>query len=151
MAKYNIKFNHTITVFKALSDENRLRAFLALQAKELCVCQIIALLGLAPSTVSKHMSILKNAGVVETKKKGRWVYYRITDYENSGVEQILKALPDILTNEQQIKEDAEKINRILSIDPEYLCKLQNEMAENVCLDELVSRCAEESSSNRNCK
>ena len=66
-----------MTVIKALADENRVRIILALRGRELCVCEIIDLLGLAPSTVSKHMSILKNARLVESRKDSRWVYYRL--------------------------------------------------------------------------
>jgi ArsR family transcriptional regulator len=61
----------------ALSDTNRLRALLALRNGELCVCKITELLRLAPSTVSKHMSILRDTGLVESRKQGRWIYYRL--------------------------------------------------------------------------
>jgi len=61
---------------KALGDPSRIRALMALRGRELCVCQIIELLGLAPSTVSKHMSVLRQAGLVRGRKKGRWMYYR---------------------------------------------------------------------------
>ena len=54
-------------VLKALADENRLRALRALQGGELCVCRLIALLELAPSTVSKHLSILRAARLVESR------------------------------------------------------------------------------------
>ncbi len=64
-------------VIKALADENRVRILMVLRGRELCVCEIIDLLGLAPSTVSKHMSILKNAHLVESRKDSRWVYYRL--------------------------------------------------------------------------
>ena len=65
-----------MAIAKALADENRVRLLLALQKQELCVCQLIELIGLAPSTVSKHMSILRQARLVEARKEGRWVYYR---------------------------------------------------------------------------
>ena len=57
-----------MSIVKALGDENRVRAVMALRNRELCLCQIIELLGLAPSTVSKHMSILKQARLVDTRK-----------------------------------------------------------------------------------
>ena len=65
-----------MTIVKALADENRVRALMALRAGELCVCQIIELLQLAPSTVSKHMTVLKQARLVESRKQGRWTYYQ---------------------------------------------------------------------------
>ncbi len=64
------------SVAKALGDTNRLRILAALRGRELCVCQIAELLELAPSTVSKHMSILRQAYLVDSRKDGRWVYYR---------------------------------------------------------------------------
>ena len=65
-----------MAITRALSDQNRVRTLMALRDLELCVCQIIELLELAPSTVSKHMSILANARLVEGRQDGRWRYYR---------------------------------------------------------------------------
>jgi ArsR family transcriptional regulator, arsenate/arsenite/antimonite-responsive transcriptional repressor len=77
---------------KALSDENRVRILLALEAKgELCVCHINDLLELAPSTVSKHLFLLKNAGLVKARKDGRWMYYRL-NRDPDASEIVLNAL-----------------------------------------------------------
>ncbi len=66
-----------LAVGKALSDKNRVRALMALYVVgDLCVCQITQLLGLATATVSRHMSILLESGLVATYKVGRWVHYR---------------------------------------------------------------------------
>ena len=59
--------NDLLTITNALADEGRLRALAALFPGELCACQIIELLGLAPSTVSKHMAILRHAGLVQSR------------------------------------------------------------------------------------
>ena len=64
-----------MAITKALADENRVRVLLALQGGELCVCQITELFGLAASTISKHLSILYQAGLVDSRKDGRWIYY----------------------------------------------------------------------------
>ncbi len=61
-----------VTIAKALSNENRVRILAILEGRELCVCQVIELLGLAPSTVSKHLSILKQARLIDGRKQGRW-------------------------------------------------------------------------------
>lgn len=67
-----------LSISKALGEMNRLRAFLALMdTEELCVCDVGDFLGLAPATVSRHMSILRQAGLIESEKRGRWVYYRM--------------------------------------------------------------------------
>jgi ArsR family transcriptional regulator len=68
-----------LNITKALAEENRVRILLALEVEELCVCQIIELLELAPSTVSKHMSVLRQARLVESRKDGRWMFYRLAD------------------------------------------------------------------------
>ena len=64
-----------MAITKALSDPNRVRMLLALRHGELCVCQITELFGYAPSTVSKHLGVLRNAGVVQDQKRGASVYY----------------------------------------------------------------------------
>src|ERR1035441_7788100 len=66
-----------MAVTKALSDPSRVRILLALRRKELCVCQITELFGFAPSTMSKHLSILHQAGLIHSRKTERWVYYRL--------------------------------------------------------------------------
>src|ERR1039457_5801277 len=73
-----------MNITKALADENRVRALLALRKGELCVCQITELFGLAASTVSKHLSILYQAALVESRKEGRWMYYRLPGKEAPG-------------------------------------------------------------------
>lgn len=74
-----------VNITKALADEGRLRILLMLDGTELCVCHITAALALAPSTVSKHLSILERAGLIETRKKGRWVHCRLPADPGPGV------------------------------------------------------------------
>ncbi len=66
-----------IAITKALGDPTRVRALVSLAGGELCVCQVIELLGLSPATVSKHMTVLLQAGLIERRKDGRWHYYRL--------------------------------------------------------------------------
>ena len=68
-----------IRISKALSDATRLRILLALEGRELCVCEIVALIGLAPSTISKHLALLSEAGLVRSRKLGRWVHFSRAD------------------------------------------------------------------------
>ncbi|HBO45650.1 MAG TPA: ArsR family transcriptional regulator [Planctomycetaceae bacterium] len=114
-----------LTVAKALGDENRVRALLALRRRELCVCQIIELLGLAPSTVSKHMAILQQARLVESHKMGRWVYYRAANASSSEtVAAALEWLERSLADDPKSREDAARLAEILTVQPETLCKQQ---------------------------
>ncbi len=68
-----------LSVMKALADENRLRIVSTLEGQELCLCQLVELLGLATSTVSRHASILQQARLVESRKQGRWTYFRLAE------------------------------------------------------------------------
>ena len=115
-------------ITKALSDENRVRALMALKGRELCVCQIIELLGLAPSTVSKHMSILANARLVESRQDGRWRYYRLAgDEAQDEVQEAIAWTFNSLSKSPRIQRDAERLKEILKINPEVLCKAHSKV------------------------
>ena len=112
-------------VAKALSDSNRIRALAAARQGDLCACQIIELLGLAPSTVSKHMALLKKAGFIESRKEGKWVYYHLSVNEKNPVIQTAAAWVFItLENDRTIKEDQKKLKRIRKVTPLELCRKQ---------------------------
>ena len=115
-----------LNITKALAEENRLRILLALDGQELCVCQLIELLELAPSTVSKHMSVLRQARLVNGRKEGRWMYYRLAG-ENAPVTvtQALNWVKISLAEDGRIFEDAERLKQILKIDREVLCSQQS--------------------------
>lgn len=125
MAKYRNTVSELTTMFKALADESRLRTFNILKQGELCVCQITELLQLAPSTVSKHMSILRQAGLVESRKEGRWIYYRLAEFsKGSSSGGIRNFLHKQLSNCEQEDGDLKTIREILRCDPEELCRKQ---------------------------
>ncbi|HEY4761168.1 MAG TPA: metalloregulator ArsR/SmtB family transcription factor [Thermoguttaceae bacterium] len=116
-----------MAVTKALSDENRVRLLLALRKRELCLCQLIELLRLAPSTVSKHMSILKQAQLVESRKEGRWMYYHLSGSEAPAiVKQAIQWVFRALGNDPQILLDRDCLEEILKLDPHDLCEKQCE-------------------------
>ena len=121
-----------MAIAKALADENRVRLLLALQTQELCVCQLIELIGLAPSTVSKHMSILRQARLVETRKEGRWVYYRLAGRNaSSTVCEAIAWVRRSLSDETQVARDATRLEAILKLDPDALCERQ-EAPQRTC-------------------
>ena len=66
-----------VKVFKALGDPTRLRIVKLLENGELCVCQLIAVLNMGQSRISRHLSILKEAGLIQDNRKGKWVHYRL--------------------------------------------------------------------------
>src|SRR4030042_2641382 len=75
--------NEFIKVMKALSDPNRVKLLKMLQKRTMCVCEIQAALGIAQPTVSKHLKILEDAGLVGREKEGLWVNYSLTDGSRS--------------------------------------------------------------------
>jgi DNA-binding transcriptional ArsR family regulator len=115
-----------MNITKALAEEKRVRIILALRNGELCVCQIIELLGLAPSTVSKHMSVLRQAGIVEGRKDGRWMYYRLAGKEAPDeVRGAVSWVCESLVGNAAVREDSVRLAEILSLGREALCEKKN--------------------------
>jgi DNA-binding transcriptional ArsR family regulator len=111
-----------MSITKALADENRVRILAALKGRELCVCQIIDLLQLAPSTVSKHLSILRQARLLDARKKGRWMYYRLNNNNPpSTVADAIHWVIDSVGGEAVVQQDARRLAEILSIPLEDRC------------------------------
>jgi len=114
-----------MNITKALADEKRVRALLALRKGELCVCQITELFGLAVSTVSKHLSILYQAGLVESRKEGRWIYYRLPGKKAPvAVREAIAWAGKSLAENPRITEDTRQLKQVLKLDPSELCKRQ---------------------------
>jgi ArsR family transcriptional regulator len=88
-------------ILKALGDETRLRILALLLDGELCVCELMAALELPQSTVSRHLSYLKNSGWIEDRREGVWMYYRLVVTEGSLVESLIPVLKKFLVNHQQ--------------------------------------------------
>jgi len=111
-----------MSVAKALADENRVRVLLFLGGGELCVCQVVEMLGLAPSTVSKHMAILQQAGLVESRKEGRWVYYRLAERGASPcVRDAIRWVHKCLEKDPQVLADARRLAKVCRMSKEDLC------------------------------
>jgi ArsR family transcriptional regulator len=100
-------------IFKAVSDKNRIRIIKMLQNKPLCVCEITEILKLAASTVSKHLSILCDAGLVIGEKDGKWINYKLSlntnDNNNSAFSMYLQF---ILQDDETILKDMQKIAKV---------------------------------------
>jgi len=115
-----------IRITKALADPGRVRVVLALQRRELCVCQISELLRLAPSTMSKHLSILNHAGLVESRKDERWVFYRLPDRDAPVVvHEAIDWIQKSLASTPEAEEDRRKLKRILAVAPTTICRRQS--------------------------
>ncbi len=111
-------------IFRALSDPGRFRIVKMLEKKDLCVCEITAILGLAPSTVSKHLSILRDAGLITDDKKGKWVNYRLNiDLNNEHLRYLIPLLRGWGNDDPLIRQDGASLG---SCSREKLCGLDSE-------------------------
>jgi len=110
-----------LSIAKAMSDETRVRALMALAERELCLCQLIELLELAPSTISRHMTLLREAELVERRKEGTWHFYRLAgDEAEPVVRQALAWLTGALGNDPGVLTDAARLTRVCQSDLEEL-------------------------------
>ena len=115
----------TLRVTKALADLQRVRILMLLQGGELCVCQIMEVLGLAPSTVSKHLSLLNAAGLVDARKAGRWAYYRLPHgAAQAAIRPLLQWLRTSLRHDDGTKDDVLRLRRVVACAPENLARRQ---------------------------
>lgn len=108
--------------FKALSDPIRLRIVLLLQAEgELCVCDLMAVLKLPQSTVSRHLAYLKRCGWLDGRRQGVWMYYQLRQENGPLCSELLETL----------QRHAEE-NRVPAIDREHLAAFQRQKGATCC-------------------
>ncbi len=102
----------TARMFKALSDETRLRILYLLLDEELCVCDIRAVLQLPQSTVSRHLAYLKNSGWVDDRRAGVWMYYSIVNDGNDMKNCLLETLRENIHYLETAAADRERLSRL---------------------------------------
>jgi len=120
-----IDMRNFMNITKALSDATRIRVLLALSQRELCACQITELFGLAQSTMSKHFYLLRQAGLVDSRKEGRWVHYALPGRNAPRtVREALQWVQRSLADDPRAVEDAKTLQQILKMDPAEICKRQ---------------------------
>jgi len=113
----------SLEILKALSDLNRLRIVAALRRHdELCACQITQLLQVTGATVSRHLSVLQHAGLLDSRKEGRWVYYRLAP--PTDIAEVLQWLERSLAESKQMQADSKALKKIVGIGREELCRMQ---------------------------
>jgi DNA-binding transcriptional ArsR family regulator len=108
-----------LAITRALDNEHRLRILMSLRAGEICLCHLAELLGLAPSTVSRHVDLLRQAGLVEMRKEGRWHHYRLAARGSSPVVRAaIKWISQALADEAGINDDLARLRSIRAASPE---------------------------------
>lgn len=97
--------------FRALGDETRVRIIALLAHGELCVCHLEAALGISQPNCSRQLGILKAAGLVDSRREGTWVYYRITDQEHESVKDVLDVLARTFGAERALRADHARLKK----------------------------------------
>jgi len=118
--------NQLTDIANALSDPNRIRLLSACLDGERCVCQLVELIDLSNASISKHLATLRNAGLLASRKEGRWVHYRVPNEPEPIVEDALGWVRAHGLGDKQIQEDRVALRTIDSIDPIDLARMQRE-------------------------
>ncbi len=100
-----------LTVFRALSDETRLRILKLLEHGELCVCDMVAAFDMIQPKVSFHLATLKAAGLVKDRREGKWMHYKIDDFDLFKRMLLLSVIEKI--PQEQMKEDRKRLEAFL--------------------------------------
>lgn len=109
-------------VSKAVADPNRVRILKLLEGGELCVCQITTVINLAPATISKHLAGLKAAGLVQQRREGKWVYYRLAERDlNTYSRQFLDLVGASLKGDPTLAEDRRVLAMVNAVSLQALC------------------------------
>ena len=110
-----------LAILKALADRNRLRIVAALaRCEELCACQISDLLAVSGPTASRHLGLLIDAGVLASRKQGRWVFYSLCDDAPEHAA-LLQWVEQRQTESPEAEEDRRRLAEITAVDPETYC------------------------------
>lgn len=102
-----------VKVFKAVADKNRLRILKMLQHKKMCVCELAAALGITQPSVSRHLSLMKDAGLVEEERNGPWIDYGLCEEKINKYAPIIQShLKEWINDDPNIKEILKKIKHL---------------------------------------
>ena len=112
------------SALKAAADPTRTRILKLLEQRDLCVCQIQAILGLAASTVSRHLAVLKAAGLAEDRREGKWIHYGLAvEKPNPHAGSVRRLLGGILDRDPRIAADRRRLREVVRVPVAELCDL----------------------------
>ena len=106
-------------IFKALSDETRLKILYLLNKKPLCVCEIMGALNITQTKTSRHLIYMKNAGLLDASKEDRWALYRIRENLPEGVRTLLNKAIELMKDTGELVEIEENLDSILENESLY--------------------------------
>ena len=102
-----------VAIAKALADPTRIRIIAALRNGELCVCELVDALGVSQSSLSSHLQICRQAGVLATRKDSRWIYYSLSTRYAPLIERIFSELQTV--DSEQVRQDARRLKKRLQM------------------------------------
>jgi len=100
-----------VTLFQALGDRTRLRLLHLLAAGELCVCYFVEILDESQPKISRHLGYLRRAGLVATRREGKWMHYRLVRPADGSHAEVLAATLSALDNDRDVKRDHAALER----------------------------------------
>ena len=111
---------------KALADEKRIRILMLLREQELCVCQLMGVLRISQPLVSRHLSVLKGAGVVQSRREGKLMFYSISDQAMAGGKSgLIQLVRESLNGDAAIEQDLKRLRECKEIEKETgLCTME---------------------------
>jgi ArsR family transcriptional regulator len=112
-----------VDLFRALSDETRLRIMVLLSEKELCVCQIEAALDLPQAKVSRHLAVLRYAGLVKDRREGLWIYYSLAEPRNEVEKSLFQCFRECLRKEKFFRVDLANMKKCIAQPLEIIAQL----------------------------
>ncbi len=101
---------NAVRLFKLFSDETRVRILMLLSRRELCVCQIMGVLGISQPLVSRNLSLLNNAGLLDERREGKLVFYSLKKHPSPVASNILSALKSELKEDRKLLEDLKSLS-----------------------------------------
>lgn len=97
-------------LLKIISDKTRMRILMLLQKKELCVCQLMAILGISQPLVSRNLTLLMRAGFLEDRREGKMIFYRISTNAKTRQSLLINMLIELLAGDETVKKDLESLS-----------------------------------------
>ncbi|MFH1702558.1 MAG: metalloregulator ArsR/SmtB family transcription factor [Nitrospirota bacterium] len=123
--------DNLLNIFKALSDETRIRILKLLEDGEICVCDVVAALEMVQPKVSFHLSVLKEAGLIKDRKQGKWIYYSLDESDIFRRFLILSVIERI--SENLIQKDKKRLGEFLK-NKKSKTNITTHKKERVCCE-----------------
>ncbi len=125
--KYNVTYftamKNFVRLFKALSDETRIRILKVLLEKECCVCEVMQALDISQSRASRNLGILEDAGFIKSKRDGLWIVYSIDEQRiKSYTAPLIELLRNSLVNEETLLQDRKRLSHAVRVGPKAIPK-----------------------------